>query len=480
MLEKKILIVDDDNFFRQILKDTLQELFKVIEAACGTEALETAAEACPDLIILDVEIPGLSGFEVCRELKEAEQTRHIPVILLSSHNGKAEIIRGLQAGADDYLIKPIFPAEILARIDAHLRSRGYYADLEHKDMQMLLELSDAISVIRNPIKILKIIIGKMTELLQVTRCSIVSVDSRGELVVKASNGLVDGQEIRLQPERYPEICKALETRRAVVINDIKNDPLMEPVRPFIKELDFNSIIVVPIIKKESVIGTLFLRSATNSTAGVTDRVYKLSHLVANISANALVNATLFESMQTAQEFLEEMAIRDGLTRLYTHRHFYDRLEEEFSRATRHHEPLSLIFFDIDDFKQVNDSCGHTCGDEVLRLIGRVIRDVVRESDISARYGGEEFAVLLPHTDPRGALKMARRLAGAISEMKFEKLQGRQITVSTGVATFSGNNLASFDQLVQRADQAMYQAKAEGKNRVAVAADAPLDKNLLAG
>jgi two-component system cell cycle response regulator len=300
------------------------------------------------------------------------------------------------------------------------------------------------------------------------RCSIVSLDSKGELVVKASSDLLNDHEIKLDLSRYPEIGKALETRRAVVVNDIKNDPLMKPVQQFVKSLDYNSIIVVPIIKKESVIGTFFLRTATSMKGGVSERIFKLCHLVANISANALENATLFESMQTAQEFLEEMAIRDGLTRLYTHRHFYDRLDEEFSRAVRHHEPLSLIFFDIDNFKQINDRCGHTYGDEVLRQIGRVVRDVVRDSDIPARYGGEEFAVLLPHTELEGALEMARRLSAIIRELHFAKIEDKQVTISTGVSTFSKNNFLSFDQLVQQADKAMYQAKSDGKDRVAAA------------
>ncbi len=474
MNKKSILVIDDDKFFREILKDVLKERYQVIEATGIEDLIKMAATLRPDLIILDIELPGKNGIELCRELKKGGHTRSTPVILLSSRARKEEIIRGLQAGADDYLTKPLYPPEILARVDAHLRSKSYYSNLEHRDMQMLLELSDAISVLRNPMKILRIIVEKMADIIDVVRCSIVSISSCGELIVKASSDMPNDGDIVLKFERYPEISKALETRRAVIINDIRHDPLMESVRPFIEDLGFNSIIVVPIIKKESVIGTFLLRTATTLKGEDSERINKLCHLVANISANALENATLFESMKTAQEFLEEMAIRDGLTKLYTHRHFYDRLDEEFSRAIRHKEPLSLIFFDIDNFKQINDKFGHMYGDEVLRHIGRVVREVVRESDIPARYGGEEFAVLLPHTELEGALEMARRLALVIRELRFESLKSRPITVSTGVSTFVHNNLLSYDELVQLADKAMYQAKAAGKDRISVANDPSLN------
>jgi two-component system cell cycle response regulator len=470
MSNKSILIIDDDKFFREILKDVLNERYQVIEASGSEDVVSMAVEIRPDLMILDIELPGKNGIEICRDLKKRPQTRSTPVILLSSRARKEEIIRGLQAGADDYLTKPLYPPEILARVDAHLRTKSYYSNLEHRDMQMLLELSDAVSVLRNPMKILRIIVEKMADVVDVVRCSIVSISSRGDLIVKASSDMPNDEDIILKVERYPEISKVLETRRAVIVNDMRHDPLMETVRPYIQALGFNSIIVVPIIKKESVIGTFLLRTATTLKGEDSERINKLCHLVANISANALENATLFESMKTAQEFLEEMAIRDGLTKLYTHRHFYDRLDEEFSRAIRHKEPLSLIFFDIDNFKQINDKFGHMYGDEVLRHIGRVVREVVRESDIAARYGGEEFAVLLPHTTIDGALEMARRLALVIRDLRFESLKNRPITISTGVSTFMNNNLLTYDELVKLADQAMYESKKSGKDRISLASD----------
>lgn len=473
MDEKRILVVDDDRFFRELLKDALQDRYQVFEATRGDEVARLVPEIRPDLIILDIEMPGRSGIDVCRELKESEPSKSTPVILVTSRSKKSEIVLGLQAGADDYLTKPLCLPEVLARVDSHLNSTRYYAGLEHRDLLMLLELSDAVASVRNPMKILRMIVEKIATVVDVVRCSIVAMGSSEELVVKASTDLVDDQEIRLEMSRYPEIRAALESRRAITINDFQNDPLMAPVRQFVAGLAFQSVIVVPIIKKANAIGTLFLRTASSQKDGITERVYNLCHLVANISANALENASLFESMKTAQEYLEEMAIRDGLTRLFTHQNFYERLDEEFSRALRHREPLSLIFFDIDNFKRVNDTYGHTHGDEVLRKIGRVVREVIRESDIPARYGGEEFAILLPKTPAEGAMEMTRRMSAIIRELHFDFMNAQHVTISAGISTFSPNELQSFEQLVRLADRAMYQAKSEGKDRIVAATDPSL-------
>ena len=168
-------------------------------------------------------------------------------------------------------------------------------------------------------------------------------------------------------------------------------------------------------------------------------------------------------MKTAQELLEEESVRDGLTRLFTHQHFYERLEEEFSRAKRYSEPLSMIFFDVDNFKRINDTYGHSSGDEVLRGIGRVIRQLSRESDVPARYGGEEFAILLPNTHGHGAMEMARRLKSIIRDLNLACINGEMVTISSGVTTLAANEVQSFGQLLRLADKAMYQAKAAGKD-----------------
>ena len=464
-MKKKILIVDDELFFREVLKDILQERFTVIVGKDGDEALPLSLKYAPDLIIMDVEMPRKNGIEACRILKAEPATRKIPIILFTGRTKKQDMVFGLKAGADDYITKPVCSLEIIARVDAHLRAKDFYTDLEDKDLRFLLEITESISAIRNPMALLRVIVEKMAGVMDVARCSIISINDKGEVIVKASNDLNYQEELILDLHKYPEIQKSIELKQTVVVNDIQNDPLMFSVREQTEKLGYNSIIVIPVIKKESVIGTFFLRTASPIKNGITDRIYKLCQLIANISANALENAILFESVQSAQNYFEEMAIRDGLTGLYNHRHFYDRLEEEFSRASRYAAPLSLVFFDIDDFKRINDLYGHTRGDQVLKKIGQLVRSVARESDIPARYGGDEFAIILPNTAGAGAFDLANRIQTVIQDCEFENLPGEQITVSSGVSTFANKNVQSFNDLVHLVDEGMYKSKSQGKNMV---------------
>lgn len=466
-MKRTVLIVDDEPFFRQVIKDVLSEIYHVIESPDGEQAFEMAERLQPDLIILDVEMPGKSGIDVCQELKEGISTRTIPVLMLSARAEKADIVVGLHAGADDYITKPIHPFEVLARVDAHLRAKSLYSNLEQRDLLLLLELSETISASRNPVKILQTIVEKIAGVVEVARCSILSLGNNGDLLVKASNDLKKMQEIRLDLRKYPEISAAIKSKKTILINDMKNDSLLEPVWEHIKNLPMNSIVVVPILKKQNIIGTLFLRTASPLKFGIDHRVVNLCQLISNMSANALENAVLFESMKSTQSFLEDMAIRDGLTQLYNHQHFHTRLAEEFSRAKRYTTQLSCLFIDIDNFKEINDLYEHSCGDEVLRQVGGLIGELVRESDVAARYGGDEFVILLPNTDCEGALELANRVLTTISGHDFKLLKSFVITLSIGVSTYHSGNMQSSDQVVQSADKAMYNSKKQGKNRISI-------------
>jgi two-component system cell cycle response regulator len=463
--QDEILIAITDQALFKAVKGALDGHYPLLDARQGFETVRLAKSGKPALVILDIEISGLNGIDCCRRLKADAETKDIPVILIHSRTNTEDVIFGLQAGADDYLTKPINPTDVLARVDSHLNYNRFLEGLEYQDLRLLLELTNAISSLRNPNKILNIVVKNVAEIIGVERCSIVSMGEKNQLTIKASNDLTVQDEIKVDLDGYPEIRKAFETRKAVIVNDTTSDPLMEPVREQIKKRGLNAIFVIPIIKKESVIGSLFLGTATSLPEGISDRASKLCHLVANICANALENAILFESMATAKEVFEEYVTRDGLTRLYTHRHFYSQLEKEFSRTTRYNFPLSLIFLNIDDFRKVNDTYGHMVGDEVLKQIGRFIRSILRDVDVPARYSGDEFAVLLPSTDKKGALHVARRLITLVRGYEFAGMASGHLTISAGIATYSGRSPKNFEQLVQAAVMAMKRAKAGGKMRV---------------
>jgi len=462
--KKKILIVDEEASYRELLREAFRDNFVVIETESCKEAFSLVNLNMPELIIVDLDMPDNKGVLLCEELKEDSDTREIPVIVMTSLTQKDDILHGLEAGASDYITKPFSIPEVLARVESHLRTQDFYDELEHKDLLMLLELSETISVTRNPNAILRLIVRKMSKIIDVDRCSIISF-SKERLIVKASNDLEKGREIKLDINRYPELRASIETKKDVIINDIKTNPLMASVRAYTKSLDYNSIVVIPLLKRESVIGTFLLRTVSTDKGGVSERVYKLCHLVANIAATALENATLYESMKNAQEYLEEISIRDDLTKLYNRRHFYRKLRNEFSRVERYGEDLSLVFFDIDDFKKINDTYGHAQGDKLLVQIGSLLKNLSRECDLPARVGGDEFAMLLPSTNKSGALNLAQRIFKTIQGKKIEGLDDELISISVGVSNCIDNKVKSAEELVKLSDDAMYQSKTNGKGQV---------------
>lgn len=170
---------------------------------------------------------------------------------------------------------------------------------------------------------------------------------------------------------------------------------------------------------------------------------------------------LLREVEGARNRLATLSITDGLTRLFNSRYFYERMDVEIERARRYRRPLSLLLLDIDDFKRFNDQYGHLAGDRVLRRLGALILDTLRENDTAYRYGGEEFTILLPETDADQAAVVGERLRTAFAEEEFESETRK--TISIGVSEYDGQEDAK--SFVGRVDEAMYAAKRAGKNRV---------------
>jgi len=174
-----------------------------------------------------------------------------------------------------------------------------------------------------------------------------------------------------------------------------------------------------------------------------------------------------DALLTRVNSLERLSITDGLTQVHNHRYFQDRLREEFRRAQRYDDPLSLILIDLDHFKSFNDTHGHQVGDIVLRDVAASLQRGVRETDLLARYGGEEFAILLPRTPLAGALTVAERVWRELGTLRTGPERTLRVTASVGVASFPHHAVGSADQLVRSADESLYRAKHEGRNRVCV-------------
>jgi len=466
----KVLIVDDNLTSKAILEDILRHNgYDTRHALDGREGLELLAEWKPDVVLLDLVMPGMDGYGVCREIREMDLTPRPSIIIISVKDDKNSIVESLSCGADDFIAKPIDDSELVARVRAQQRIVEFYREIEEdkRSLETILEITTAMSASLDPSEVLGAIVSKVASITDAVRCSIVLIAKEDEGYVLASHEDPSVKELRIDLSKYPEIKKVISTKTPLALDDISTHPLMSPVKESIAELGGMSILIVPIVFNDEVLGTLFLRTRRREH-GFAKKEVDFCRIVANASFHALRNARLFEKVVKEKEYLKEMAVRDHLTSLYNHNFFYSRLDEEFERAVRYETPLSLIMMDIDNFKQINDTYGHRVGDLVLKEISATIRRCVRKTDVVARYGGEEFAVILPHTLQKGALEEAERLREAIASSAYAGLVNHRVTVSVGVASYPQKGAMNSGDLVNHADDALYEAKRDGKNCVKVA------------
>lgn len=448
----RVLIVDDIPTNVRLLEARLTaEYFEVVTASSGQRALDICDSQDIDIVLLDVMMPEMDGFEVCRRLKANPRTHHLPVLMITALDQPSDRVRGLEVGADDFLTKPVDDMALMARVKSLVRLKSLTDELRSRAMtgqQMAIEdalrAMDKISAAGGSILIVDTDI-RHAERLQ----SYLAPEHDVDILVHPADAVfqVTGKQYELalvsmaltdfDPLRVCSQIRTVEhTRNLPIILVADEADRARVVRGL--DLGVNDFIMRPVERNEL-------------SARVRTQIRRARY---TIELRQSVNNTL------------ALAVTDDMTGLYNRRYFDRHLGVMLGKAQGQDRDMALMILDIDHFKAVNDTHGHDIGDAVLREFAARLRRNVRGVDLACRFGGEEFVVLMPDTDVRQAEAVAERVRQAIADRPFEVGAGRPlaVTVSAGVSLHE-NQTDTPETLIKRADVALYRAKREGRNRV---------------
>ena len=476
----KILLVEDSDTQLKFLKEGLEENgFEVETATNGSEAYKKVYAVAPDVVVSDIMMPAIDGYQLCRMLKNMDETKKIPVILLTVLDKKIDSFWGKKAGAQLFLSKSIDIKELVASINATVRrypvSEGYKQAILEMDsvdnsaqFRLNAILNDLLlkSIFSNEFRNLsdflnyeRILVEKLFSLLSsfveyhVAGIYFASPDDFAENIIYIDTLGRNLSKNLLSDVSY-DFFRRIEEHKSV------KDSKFEVVRMLLgKELDYEfsdlaSKIVIPLIFDKKLIGGICFYTR--------QEIDYSSFRYFDIMISELLAIFKMKYQYTEKEF---MSVLDGLTGLYNRRQFEISLEQEYNRTRRHPSDFSLAILDIDFFKKVNDNYGHQYGDYVLKTVADIMKQSFRKTDLLYRYGGEELIMIMPETNIEGAQIPVQRLRRMVEEYDFDYNGVKaKVTVSIGL-TMNYQSLNSSAEIVKSADQALYKAKEDGRNRV---------------
>lgn len=448
----RVLVVDDILANVKLLEARLQaEYFDVIPAHNGQDALDVLARERIDVVLLDVMMPGMDGFETCRRIKSHPATHHVPVVMVTALDQPADRVQGLEAGADDFLTKPVDDIALITRVKNLARVKMLNDEMMLRaatgrqfgmpDATMLEKIVNGrggriLIVEDNPRQAARLLesLSKIHDAFIERDCqrALMSLTEHNFDVVIVSLSLAGADGLRL----CSQLRSIDRTRHMPIIVMIDQGDDARLLRGL--DLGVNDYLVRPIDRHELL-------------ARVRTQIRRRRHA-------DLLRTSLVETV--------EMAVTDALTGLHNRRYMEGHLKTLLAEAKRSNRPFSLLVTDIDFFKKVNDTHGHDGGDIVLKEFARRLKQSTRGIDLACRLGGEEFVMIMPETDLARAWQIGERLRTSIASEPFVINRDTHIdvTASVGLATLEKPEDTPAS-IFKRADTALYAAKKRGRNQV---------------
>ncbi|MBD8530425.1 MULTISPECIES: diguanylate cyclase [unclassified Massilia] len=428
-----ILIVDDAPAQLGMMRSMmLQQGYQTFVATSGERALTIAQHAQPDLVLLDIVLPGMDGMEVCRRLKAHPGTCNIPVIFMSAKTDTDDIVAAFDIGASDYIAKPLRLAEVCARVRAQLQFRRTSLSQQQQAER------------------LRLIVDSMDE---------------GLMVIEPSG-------------RIQYTNPACDRYLGYAAGELSGAALDDLLAPSVAQE------YLDLFSQEMAEGANpACRGAREVLIRRRDGVLRaMDFTLTPMAADQPLFVALLHDIthhKQSENALQRAALADPLTKIANRRHFDGFMDKEWQRAVRSGEPLSLIVLDVDHFKGYNDSLGHAAGDTCLQQVAMALQShALRATDLAARYGGEEFVLLFGETGFEAACALAEAIRAHVEALNIPNPRSstsRWVTASLGVATIVPTQLDDIKEFFVCADRAMYAAKDAGRNGVrAVRMGATLD------
>lgn len=441
MSKSTVLVVDDEAFFRHLYTELLSDAGYLVEAASsGEEALTRLRQGGVDVVLTDMVMPGLSGLDLLRESRSVENPPD--VVLVTGHATMETAIQALKNGARDYLVKPFNPGELLHLVRTCLEQRRLLD--ENALLKNQIRLYQAGQSLASLLEIDRLIPQAITTLLREVG------QGRGFAFLFENAGVKLLEVQGLEKEEAEALSRSLFSlvgdlsgMRMFRGDELKTDSAWPK--------SVRTLFLFPLHSQDELKGVLVILNPVRGDFQAPIPTRKLLFIFEQ-AALGFDNAYRYLGAR-------ELMYTDDLTGLYNYRYLHSILDQELRRGERYGFKFSVVFIDLDRFKEINDAFGHLVGSATLKEIGRLLRLCVREVDLLFRYGGDEFTALLVETDRKGAAIVAERIRQTIEEHTFKSFQNApfRLTATVGYATFP-EDARDKEKLIDLADRAMYLGK----------------------